>query len=262
MNAKLFIKKHSSTILSCIGIVGVVATTVIAVKATPKALELIEEEKNRQNYKLAKEARDSGQENCTQIDKLHPFDVIRVTWKCYIPATLIGISTIACILGANVLNKRSQAALISAYSLLDSSFKEYREKTNDIYGEDANNKIREAIARDKYSEIPFKVNEEKQLFYDMYAGRYFESTLADMYKAECELNYAFIKFGYVCLNDFYKLIGIETVDYGYDVGWSSEAADIYGYDCIQMDHEIVIMDDNLRCYVLFMPFPPTSDYLC
>ena len=263
MNAKLFLKKHSSTILTCVGIFGVVATAVTAVKATPRALELIKNEKDRQNYELVKAARDAGEESCIQIDKLHLLDIVRVTWKCYIPATLVGMSTIACILGANILNKRSQAALVSAYSLLNSSFKEYREHANDIYGEDADKKIREAIAKDQYSKLPFKVDEEKQLFWDMMSNRYFESTLTDIYRAEYELNRTYAKYGYVCLNDFYMLAGADPVEGGYDVGWSIDASNMfYGYDCIDFEHEFVLLEDGLECYIIIMPHPPTADYLC
>ena len=263
VNAKLFLNRHSSTILTCLGATGVVITTITAVKATPKALELIKDEIDRQNHKLVKEANDAGQKNIVRIDKLHPLDVMRVAWKCYIPAALIGVGTITCIFGANFLNKHTQASLVSAYSLLDRSYKEYKDKVNDIYGEDSDEKIIKAIAKDKYSSIPFKVNEEKQLFYDMQAGRYFESTLADLYKAEYELNLVYAKYGYVSLNDFYDLIGIDRIKGGFDIGWSSEVSDVlYGYDCIEFEHEIVTLEDGLTCYVLMMLTPPTADYIC
>lgn len=249
MNAKLFIKKYSTTILSCVGVAGVVATTVTAVRATPKALKLIEEHKSELG-----------------VEKLTACETIKATWKCYIPTTLIGISTISCILGANILNKKTQASLMSAYSLLDSSFKEYRNKANDIYGKDADKKIKEAIAKENFSKHPFKVSEEKQLFYDMVSDRYFESTLAEVYRAEYELNRGYAKHGYCCLNDFYDLIGIDEIIDGYEIGWSMDASSMfYGYDCIDFEHELVSLEDEedgLECYVIVMPFPPTSDYLC
>lgn len=245
MNAKLFLKKNSSTILTCVGAAGVIATAVSAVKATPKALNLIEDRKKELDVK-----------------ELPVKEIVKTTWKCYIPTTLIGLSTMACMFGSNVLNKKTQAALISAYSLLDSSFKEYKKHVDDIYGEDSETKIREVIAKDKYSETPFKPNDEKQLFYDLYACRYFEATLADVYKAQCMLNHVFINYDYVSLNEFYDLIGIDQVEYGYEAGWSKIAGETYGYDSIQMDIDSVMLDDNLKCYVIIMPYPPTTDYLC
>ena len=249
MNAKLFLKKHSATILSCVSIAGVVITTVTAIRATPKALTLIHEKEDELG-----------------VEKLTAGETIKATWKCYIPTALIGMSTISCIIGANILTQKSQASLISAYTLLDNSFKEYRKKANDIFGEDADKRIKEAIAKEKFSKQPFKVTEDKQLFYDMTSDRYFESTLAEVYRAEYELNREYAKHGYCCLNDFYDLIGIDEVAYGYETGWSMDASNMfYGYDCIDFEHELVSLedeDDGLECYVLIMPFPPTADYLC
>lgn len=84
-------------------------TAVMAVKATPKALRLIEEAEKEKGKKLTKT------------------ETVKVAWTPYIPTVLVGASTIACIFGANVLNKRRQAALMSAYALLDSSYKEYKQ---------------------------------------------------------------------------------------------------------------------------------------
>ena len=111
--SKRFINRNASTILTCLGSIGVIATSVIAVKATPKALKLLE---------TAKE--EKGEE-------LTSFEVIRTAGTIYIPAIITGGSTIACIFGANVLNKRSQAALMSAYALLDNSYKDYKKKVVD-----------------------------------------------------------------------------------------------------------------------------------
>ena len=241
-----FLKKNSSTILTYLGVTGVICTAITAVKCTPKALTLIEKKKDE-----------------LEVEKLTIGETIKATWQCYIPTAFISLSTITCILGANSLNKRSQAALISAYSLLDRSFKEYKETTNDIYGKDADKKIREAIAKNNYSKLPFKVSDEKQLFFDMFSDRYFESSLMELYRAEYELNRGYAKFGYCCLNDFYDLIGIDRIKGGYDVGWSMDASNMfYGYDCIDFEHELVLLEDGLECYIIIMPHPPTADYLC
>ena len=107
---KEFLRRNSSTILTCIGAVGVVATAVMAVKATPKALELIENAKEEKGEELTK------------------IEVVKVAGPTYIPAIVTGVATVACIFGSNVLNKRSQASLMSAYALLDNSYKEYKKK--------------------------------------------------------------------------------------------------------------------------------------
>ena len=128
MKVKQFIKRNGSTILTCVGAVGVVATAVVAVQATPKALQLLE---------LAKEQK--GEE-------LTKVEVLKVAGPIYIPAVVIGVSTISCIFGANTLNKRKQAALTSAYALLNSSYKEYKKKVVDLYGEEVDSHIKQEIA--------------------------------------------------------------------------------------------------------------------
>ena len=95
-----FIKKNVATILTGIGTAGVVITAVSAIKATPKALYSIEEAEKEKG------------------DKLSNKEKIITTTHIYLPTIIIGVSTIACILGANILNKKQQASLISAYALL------------------------------------------------------------------------------------------------------------------------------------------------
>ena len=251
MNAKLFLKKHSSTILTCVGIFGVVATTVTAVKATPRALELIKNEKDRQNYEFVKAARDAGKESCMQIDKLHPLDIVRVAWKCYIPATLVGMSTIACILGANILNKRSQAALASAYAFLDNSYKEYKNKVSELYGDDANNNIREGIAKDKYKDYSNSFTDDKLLYFDEYSGRYFQSTPEDIQKAEYDLNRTLSIDDEACLNDWYEYIGLDPLDHGEKIGWSTGINyEQYWQSWIDFNHTKTVLDDGLECTII------------
>ena len=119
--SKLFLKKNTSTILTCVGATGVIATTVMAVQATPKALTLIKEEETIKGGDL------------TKLEK------VKVAGPTYIPAAVTGVATIACIFGANVLNKRYQASLISAYALLDTSFKDYKRKLKELYGQETHN---------------------------------------------------------------------------------------------------------------------------
>ena len=108
--SKRFIKRNASTILTCIGGAGVIATSVLAVKATPKALQMIDNAKEEKGEDLSK------------------WEIVKTAGPAYIPAVLVGASSIACIFGANVLNQRQQASLMSAYALLDNSYKEYKAK--------------------------------------------------------------------------------------------------------------------------------------
>ena len=61
----------------------------------------------------------------------------------------MGTTTLVCIISAQILNQRQQAALMSAYAILDQSYKDYRRKLKELYGEETHQKIVEALAIEK-----------------------------------------------------------------------------------------------------------------
>lgn len=246
MNAKLFFKRNASTILTCVGGIGVVATAVVAVKDTPKAMQIIEKAKEEKG------------EDLTTVEK------IEVAGPAYIPAFAIGVSTLACIFGANALSKRGQASLVSAYALLDNSYKEYKKKVEELYGEGADERVKGEIARDKYDETDVSIEDEKQLFYDYFSERYFESTMEEVLKAEYELNRELHTKDYAYLNEFYDLLGLDGIQSGWDFGWSMGASlSHYWKTWIDFGHEKVEMEDGMECYILTMTEPiPNFDEYC
>lgn len=241
--SKLFLKKNGSTILTCVGAVGVVATGVAAVKATPKAMQLLEQAEEQKGEQL------------TNLEK------VKVAGPAYIPAVIVGASTIACIVGANLLNKRQQAALMSAYALLDSSYKEYKEKVEELYGEAADIAVRTEIAKDHYEEENIQVDDGKQLFYDEFSKRYFESTMADVIQAEYDINRRLSTFYGAFLNEFYEYLGIDNVDYGDYLGWSIDTIYEETWESwLSFYHEKVVMEDGLECYIITMSSEPVANF--
>lgn len=252
-HSRKFVKRNASTILTVMGGVGVVATSVMAVKAAPKAFSLLEEAKSEKGEDLTK------------------LETIRIAGPFYIPAIVMGVSTIACIFGANALNKKQQAALVSAYALVDNSYKEYKAKLKELYGEEAHQNIVNSImiekAEDVYvhsetlcmsCDLSLEENDgEPKLFYDEYANRYFEATIEQVITAEYHLNRNYILRGYSVLNELYEFLGLETTDYGSVLGWAPLDDGMYWID---FNHRKVVLDDGLECYILEMPFAPSYDY--
>lgn len=248
----IFIRKNSSTILSTLASIGVVGTAVLAVKATPKALQLIEFEN------------DLNEEN--DEARLTMSEKIKVTWKLYIPSILVGVSTIACIFGSNYINKKNQKALISAYMLLESSYLRYRETANNLYGKDADEKINnlkrfKEVAND--NNIP-KIDDgsEEKLYFDSQSMRYFRSTPEALSEALILFNQHLCTDGYAYLNDLYDLIGLDRVDYGYQIGWSCLTSDdIYSHDGIDIKIDLAELDDGLECWIISYTSYPSADFL-
>lgn len=140
----LCIRKYSPAALSCVASAGVVVTAIAAAKATPRAVALV--------YADSRKKHDGDPYAYTKKE------AFIAAWKCYIPAVAFGASTIACIMGANALNQRQQAALTSAYALVQSSYKEYKDKLKELYGEEAHNAIVDSIAKEKCKDISISAN--------------------------------------------------------------------------------------------------------
>lgn len=243
-NAKIFLKRNSATILTCMGTVGVVTTAVLAAKETPKALALLEEAKKEKG------------ENLTKLE------TVKTVAPAYIPAALSGLATITCIVGANVLNKRQQAGLISAYALLDNSYKEYKQKVEDLYGKEVDEHIQKEIAKDKYEDADISVEDGKQLFYDEFSERYFEADPLKVSQAEYRLNQNLFKRGYAYLNEFYEDIGIDPIDGGWELGWSPGLNSMTAWqDWADFNHHKVVMDDGLECIIVSFYIQPDVDFM-
>lgn len=242
-SSKLFVKRNASTILTVTGGVGVVATTILAVKATPKALKVLEEAKEEKGEKLTN------------------LEVIQVAGPVYIPAVLTGVGTLTCIFGAHMLSKRQQASLLGAYALLDQSYKEYISKVDELYGEGSSNEIKEEIAKDKYKESEHEY--EEPLFYDAFSRQYFNSTIEKVQRAEYYLNREIHMRGWADANEFYEMLGADLIEGGESIGWS-EGGNLarYWQGWIDFDHKKITMDDGLECYVISTfqePYPNFED---
>lgn len=220
-----------------------VATSIMAVKATPKALMLIEK------------AEEGKGENLTKLE------IVTAAGPAYIPSVAMGAATIICIFGANILNKRQQAAITSAYGLVSASYHEYRDKVKELYGADADNNIKEEIAKDKYDENEVPNNDGKQLFYDEYSGRYFESTMENVLNAEYYINRDLSLRDYATINEFYEYLNIDPIKSGDELGWSSGMNfDYYWQSWIDFTHRKTILDDGRECYIITIFEEPTLEW--
>lgn len=252
-SSKLYLKHNASTVLTAIGVFGVVATSILTAKATIKAFEIVNEEECEKKRELTKK------------------EMVVLAGPSYFPAILVGASTIACILGANILNKRQQALLSSAYAFVNASFKEYKNKVKELYGEEVHNNIINSIAVEKAKDshvtasylmgecdLSVDSDSEPRLFYDEFSERYFETTTEQVLEAEYHLNRNYILRGYANLNEFYEFLGLEKTDYGEVIGWAPLDEGMYWID---FNHRKLVMEDGLECYVLEMPFEPRQEYL-
>ena len=252
-NTKVFVKRNSSAILCCAAAAGVVATTVVAVKSTPKAMKLIQEREEEKGEKLTK------------------LEVVKVAGPTYVPSILLGVSTIACIFGANVISKKQQATLVSLYSLLDSSYKSYKDNVKETFGEDADNKIAQTIANNHYGKvidandnydgnIPSEEVSGADIFMDFCTFGFFYSTMEDVKNAEKFINDILRMRGDVYLNEYKTALGLESTKIDYEMGWSTQLLNEHGFDEIIFTTEKVKLENGNDCYILSVPVDPEILY--
>lgn len=220
-----FGKQNSPAILSGVAIGGVIGTAILAAKATPKAQRAIlelQESKYDEAGPLLKD-----QDEIRMINP-KPMEIVKATWKHYIPAGLSGIATIACIAGANKIGTQRNAALIAAYTLVDSSFREYKDKVLEEIGVGKEEKIREAVAQKQIEQAGSPSREvilatgSDQLCFEAWTGRYFRGDIEKIRRAENEINHRIGQDMYASLNEFYDEIGLEHTDAGDEIGWNVE----------------------------------------
>jgi hypothetical protein len=245
--AKALIIKNTPEILTGIGIVGMITTAVMAVRATPKALTLIAEKEY--------------DENTGDVVPLTKIEKVKTAWICYIPAGITCCLSAACLIGASSVNARRNAALATAYAITESALKEYQEKVVETIGEKKEQSIRDSIAKDRIDRHPvvdrevYILPKGSTLCYDVLADKYFESDINLIRKAENTLNKQLRNEDYVCVNDFYYEIGLPNTKKGDLLGWNSSDGDI------EFRFSSQLTEDERPCLVIDYYVAPQYDYM-
>lgn len=241
-DVRMIVSKHSPELLTGIGIAGMITTTVLAVRATPKALKLIE-------YKQEELYPESTQ-------KLTPIETVKTTWKCYVPAAITGVTSVACLIGASSVHTRRNAALATAYNLSATALSEYKEKVVETIGEKKEQVIRDKVAEERLKKEP--VNNAAIIIsgtgntrcFDTITKRRFTSDIEQIKRIVNELNRQMINGqDYISLNEFYYELGLDGCAVGDDLGWNvtrglieldfSAQLDADGIPCIVIDYAVV-----------------------
>lgn len=245
-NFKVSLEKHQPEILTGIGIAGMISTTIMAVRSTPKALDLLSEIKEEH------EQDDDKKEMAKDI-------VIKIA-PLYLPSIVIGAVSISCIIGASSINFKRNAALATAYSLSETALKDYRNKVIETMGDKKDQTIIDHVAKDKIEKNPvikqqiILTEKGSTLCYDNLSGRYFKSDIDILKKAENEINKMLLVDDAVSLNDFYDLIGLDDIGVGELIGWRMSD----GF--IELDFSSQLTADGEPCIVMMFNANPIYDY--
>ena len=207
--------KHSPEILAGVGVVGVVGSLVMACKATTKLSDVLEESKEQLD-KIKEVAADPAyEEKYSQDDAKKDTTItyvqtaMKVT-KLYAPSVILCASSLGCLLASNNILKKRNAALSAAYMTVDKSFKEYRKRVADRFGEEVEKEIRYNIKAEEITKVDENGNEVTETVkvmdgtddpnsYSDYA-RFFDESCA-AWQNDAEYNLTFLKAQQQYAND-------------------------------------------------------------
>lgn len=242
-DTKVALVKHSPEILTGIGIAGMITTTILAVKATPKAMRLIDMKKEEEN-----------------VDELEPIEVVKTAWKPYIPAAVTCATSVACLVGASTVHVKRNAVLATAYTLSETALKEYKDKVIETIGEKKEQVVREKINKEHLEKTPYNpgavviTGKGNTKCLDYHSGRYFDSDKMHIERAVNELNKTMLLENYVSLNQFYDELGLDHTELGYDLGWNLDDG------LIEIDFSSHLMEDGTPVLVMNYHVAPHHKY--
>lgn len=211
-----FTKEYSPEILIGSGVASMIASTILAVKATPKAIRNIEQEKSDRGVTMLK----------TQ-------DTIKVAWKPYIPSIVSGVVGAGCIIAGTTQNKHQKAALAAVYSLSENTLRRYKDEVRKMVGDEKADEIDRQVVKSRIKERPVIIDTEDSMFveqtgngntlcFDSLSGRYFRSSINAIDRAVNNVNKSLMSEHYVTVNELYNEIGLSTIGAGSLIGWKAE----------------------------------------
>lgn len=263
-------KKHSPEILVVSGIVGTIAATVMACKATTKIEDILDEHKKLMD--AAKKAASDEEETEYTEDDLKKDTVIVYTKtavklaKLYAPSVALGILSISAILGGHHILRKRNAALAAAYAAADTAFKEYRKRVVDRFGEEVDFELKNGVKKEKIEKVVTdedgkekKVKEEIAVTDNLDGSPYAkfftkanpnwenDKDYVEMFLRAQE-SYANDKLRinkHLTLNEVYRDLGLKETKAGMVVGWIFDEACPNGDNYIHFDvREVYIPSED------------------
>lgn len=224
------IKTNAPELLTAVGVSGVFTTSYLTARASFAAAEVLEEDKEVWGAAIDKKQRFKEQ--------------TALVWKLYIPAAASGAVTVACIVGANKSNSRRTAAAVTAYSITEKAFTEYRERVIEEIGETKEQRLRDELAQKNVEENPpskiIVTGRGEVLCCELYTGRYFKSDMETLRKAQNDINAKVVNYLYVTLDEFYDLLDLPHTSTSVNLGWDSEKL-------MELEFSTTLSENNEPC---------------
>lgn len=244
-NVQKFAIDNSPTLLTAAAVTGTVLTAVLAGKSAIRAAQILDQARIHAEHQ--------------KLPPLEGRDYVQLTWREFAPPVLTGCLTIVCIIGANQIGSRRYAALAAAGAITEQTFDIYKQKVVEKLGEKKERAVRDEIAQDEVRDNPVRDAQiiiaagGDVLCRDSLSGRYFQSDIATMRRAENETNSQINNDFYASLSDFYKRIGLSQTRMSEELGWNSDKL-------MNLSFSSTIAEDGRPCLVLEYDTVPIRNY--
>jgi hypothetical protein len=250
-HAEKFVSDNASGLLTAGGAAGTVLTAVLTARASFKAAEIIEAETQR---RIATELSETPEPAMSTADK------VKLSGPHFIPPVVVGGATITSIIMANRLSAQRVAALAAAYSLSENRLKEYQAKVAQKLSGPKNQAVYDEIAQDRVNNNPpnrevIVLDGKTVLCYDLFSGRYFNSTMDAIKRAELSTNAEMYNHEYASLSYFYDELEIPPTGYSDEVGWNSATT-----GPVELRFSTVMSPDMKPCLSVDFVTAPAPNY--
>ena len=239
---------NPTTILTGMGVTGVITTAYFASRASFKAAQII-----------AKEQAPMGVPPNDIRKELTRTEKFKLVWPEYVAPVSVGATTITAIIMANHTASKRIAALTVASGISERALTEYKAKVLEKIGENKETAIRDEIAQERVANVtPNKevlvIGAGDVLCFDILTGRYFLSTVEKIRQAENKINYEILNHMYASLSQFYDLLDIPPTPYSDTVGWNGLT------DRFEVQFSTVMSPDNRPCIAIDFAHLPVAEY--
>lgn len=216
--AKSVITANSPVLLLGTSVAGVITTAVVSARAGWKARGIVD-------------AKQAEQPDVPLTKK----EQAQLTWLCYAVPGVTAASTIAGVTGLHMVHSKRNAALAGLYALSVNKLDDVQEEAEKLLGAKKSQQMNDNLAQKNIDRHPGAYAEPHvtgggtDLWYDAYTDRFFYSSMNEIARGVNEANAFLLSEGDLDLNMFYDKIGLNSVPFGAEVGWSGEAVNVqYG----------------------------------
>ena len=236
-------QKRAPELLIVLGVGGMAAAVIEGIVVTPKALEDIEQKKKE-----------------LQKKDLTTVEIVQATWKRYLPVVVTMVGSATCIIGADRIHLKRNAAIATAYTISETAMRDYKEKVKEVIGERKEQEVQNAVDEGYMKNHPvtetgvYLTGYGNTLCYDSVTGRYFRCDQSYIQKAEQMMNRRLRDEMYVSINDFYYEINLPPIPNGDDLGWNVDNG------WIDLVFGSQLANDGTPCLVVKYMIEPRADY--